>query len=593
MSIAINRLLNDFQQCLAELAVVSGGSYLPPAGVIETMREAAGRVDGLDSAQLIAQSSAASGARRNKGDGFGFVLDILSSGPGMQLAGGGMEALLRRFQRDHEEDQVASQEFADGAQACGRALDDIRDSSEIGLSEILGSAIPIVQLVTRLVRLHPIMRLTGMVGTLASMVIEPAVANFMRTVGDRDDAICGCYEEFLRRCEQLCDKELVDPPALAPDASGDGPDGGDKAVECPPRVEKPVGGPLPANESAPPQPQSQAQAKFGDTSSQTTPVAEKPDFTKPVPEKLVAEPCPPGEINEPGPPQKAEPESALPKTPSPESLLPEPALAEEPLPESPLPEPELPDMTPRTQMASSVEFGCDVAKSCVGQIARAGLGMAMVGAQLVQETAAECLEQFNCQPPQPEPAPQPVEPECPPEQQPAPEPEPDCPPEEKSVPEPQPEPEPDCPPEEKTVPEPTPEPMEKPAPEPEPAPEPTPEPEPAPVPEDEVIEKPMPEHSVDKKQFHSGPAQLAPEPQPEPVPEPVQSAQPEAPHPEAPQPDTSQPQPDPQPEPAPAQPEQPASPDQDGGENTTHEAEAGVAAAPEKTSGNTHRMGQW
>lgn len=107
MSIAINRLLNDFQQCLAELAVVSGGSYLPPAGVIETMREAAGRVDGLDSAQLIAQSSAASGARRDKGDGFGFVLDILSSGPGMQLAGGGMEAVLRRFQRDHEEDQVA------------------------------------------------------------------------------------------------------------------------------------------------------------------------------------------------------------------------------------------------------------------------------------------------------------------------------------------------------------------------------------------------------------------------------------------------------------------------------------------------------
>lgn len=588
MSIAINRLLNDFQQCLAELAVVSGGSYLPPAGVIETMREAAGRVDGLDSAQLIAQSSAASGARRNKGDGFGFVLDMLSSGPGMQLAGGGMEALLRRFQHDHEEDQVASQEFADGAQACGRALDDIRDSSEIGLSEILGSAIPIVQLVTRLVRLHPIMRLTGMVGTLASMVIEPAVAIFMRTVGDRDDAICGCYEEFLRRCQQLCDKELVDPPAIAPDASGDGPGCGDKLVECPAGVEKPEGGPTPANESAQSQPQpqpqpqrqSQAQAKFADTSSQTTPVAEKPDFTKPVAEKLVAEPCPPGEINEPGTPQKAMPESPLAETPLPEEPLPEPLLAEE----SSLPEPELPDMTPRTQMASSVELGYDVAKSCVGQIARAGLGMAMVGAQLVQETAAECLEQLNCQPPQPEPAPQPVEPECPPEPQPAPEPEPDCPPEEKPVPEPQPEPEPDCSPEEKTVPEPTPEPVEKPAPEPEPAPEPAPEPEPAPVPEDEVIEKPMPEHSVDKKQFHSGPAQLAPEP----APEPVQSAQPEAPHPEAPQP-----QPDPQPEPAPAKPEQPASPDQDGGENPTHEAEAGVAADPEKTSGNTHRMGQW
>lgn len=371
MSIAINRLLNDFQQCLAELAVVSGGSYLPPAGVIETMREAAGRVDGLDSAQLIAQSSAASGARRDKGDGFGFVLDILSSGPGMQLAGGGMEAVLRRFQRDHEEDQVAGQEFADGAQACGRAVDDIRDSSEIGLSEILGSAIPIVQLVTRLVRVHPIMRFTGMVGTLASMVIEPAVSNFMRTVGDRDDAICGCYEEFLRRCEQLCDKELVDPPEHVPDASGDGQGGGDKPVECPPGVEKPVGGPLPANESAHPQPpsqpqsqpQSQTQAKFGEASSQTTPVAEKPSFTKPGAEKLVAEPCPPGEINEPGTPQKA---------------MPEP-----PSPETSLPEPELPDMTPRTQMASSVQLGCDVAKSCVGQIARAGLGMAMVGAQLV------------------------------------------------------------------------------------------------------------------------------------------------------------------------------------------------------------------
>ena len=77
----------------------------------------------------------------------------------------------------------------------------------------------------------------------------------------------------------------------------------------------------------------------------------------------------------------------------------------------------------------------------------------------------------------------------------------------------------------------------------------------------------MPEHSVDKKQFHSGPAQVAPEPQ----------AQPETDVEQAPQP-----APNPQPEPASA-PEQ----------STKNDQEVPAVGDERAANGNTHRMGQW
>lgn len=549
MSVAINRLLNDFQQCLAELSVVSGGSYQPPVGVVDTMREAAGRVDGLDSSQLVAQSSAASGARRDKGDGFSYVLDILTSGSGMQLAGGGLEERLRDFQSDHEEDEVASKKFADDAQSCGTAVDDIRDSSEIGLSEILGSVIPIIQLVTRLLRLHPIMRITGMVGTLASMVIEPAVSAFMRMIGDRDDAICGCYEEFLRRCEQLCEKELVEPPKQASEAANPAIGGKQNTAESISAVEKPGDVPPistascePGTPSPPSHPVGQAEGK--------TATEQKPGPTGTS--GSAAEYC-----ETSGASQKVTDEhlrtECVPNTPEPQP--------------TPLPEPEqLDPAAPLTHTASSVQLGCEVAKSCVGELARVGLGMAVMGAQLVQEMATECLEQLRCEAAPSQPETQGIAPDQPPVQEPqtvqTAEP---CAPSKPCETETAPEPEPECPPEEK------PEPQLEPEPKPDPQPQPESEPKPDPEPKDEVIEKPMPEHSVDKKQFHSGPAQVAPETQskPEPAPEPVQPAQPATP---APQPE----------------PETPAEP----GHSAAHEPGDGEKEA-EKAGGNTHRMGQW
>lgn len=551
MSVAINRLLNDFQQCLAELSVVSGGSYQPPVGVVDTMREAAGRVDGLDSSQLVAQSSAASGARRDKGDGFSYVLDILTAGSGMQLAGGGLEERLRDFQSDHEEDEVASKKFADDAQSCGTAVDDIRDSSEIGLSEILGSVIPIIQLVTRLLRLHPIMRITGMVGTLASMVIEPAVSAFMRMIGDRDDAICGCYEEFLRRCEQLCEKELVEPPKQASEASSPAIGGKQNTAESTSAVEKPGGAPPISTASCEPGTPSQPSHSVGQAEGKT---ATEQKLGPTGTSGSAAEYC-----ETSGASQKVTDErlrtECVPNTPEPQP--------------TPLPEPEqLDPAAPLTHTASSVQLGCEVAKSCVGELARVGLGMAVMGAQLVQDLAAECLEQLRCEavPSQPETqgiapdqpsaqepqtvqAAEPCAPSKPCETETAPEPEPECPP----------EPEPECPPE------------EKPEPKPDPEPQPEPEPKPDPEPKDEVIEKPMPEHSVDKKQFHSGPAQVAPETQskPEPAAEPVQPSQPATPAPQL-------------------ESETPAEPDH----SAAHEPGDGENEA-EKAGGNTHRMGQW
>ena len=606
MSIQINRLLNDFQQCLAELAVVSGGSYAPPAGVIETMREAAGKVDGLDSAQLVAQSSAAAGARRDKGDGFRTVLDALSAGPGMQLAGGAIEELLQRFQSDHEADQIASQEFADGAQNCGNAVDDIRDSSELGLSEILGSVIPVVQIVTRLIRLHPVRRLGGMIGTLASMVSEPAVSAFMRVVGDRDDAISGCYEEFLRRCEQLCEKDLVDPPATEPEAPGDHGGGGDALApidcDCPPSGDMPGGGatepaqhsakkmhtdkhlaqPQPEQpqnkqqqmlhsqqiqaetqaqsvqnkhcETAPPakpgseastQPAGQSEGKVQSSSSMKTglsgkiaqaqaQVCESPTTTPSMAEKPEAEACEPREQREPceQPSQKAQPPQAV-EQPA------EPTQSAEPTQPEPEFQPEgQPAEAPPTRLASSVQNNCDIDICCIGQMAIAGLGMAVIGAQLIIETATQCLEQIECEAPQP---PVPEEPAPAPEPQPEPRPEPDCPPEEKPAPQPQPEPRPE------------------------------PVSEPIPEPDDEVIERPMPEHSVDKKQFHSGPAQVGPEaaPQPQPDPQPAPPAEQGPPS-----------------APAPAQ--EPAAP-----QPTPGNQEEPGAKPKEAAPGNTHRMGQW
>lgn len=557
MSVAINRLLNDFQQCLAELSVVSGGSYQPPVGVVDTMREAAGRVDGLDSSQLVAQSSAASGARRDKGDGFSYVLDILTAGSGMQLAGGGLEERLRDFQSDHEEDEVASKKFADDAQSCGTAVDDIRDSSEIGLSEILGSVIPIIQLVTRLLRLHPIMRITGMVGTLASMVIEPAVSAFMRMIGDRDDAICGCYEEFLRRCEQLCEKELVEPPKQASEASSPAIGGKQNTAESTSAVEKPGGAPPISTASCEPGTPSHPSHSVGQAEGKT---ATEQKLGPTGTSGSAAEYC-----ETSGASQKVTDErlrtECVPNTPEPQhTRLPEPEQLD-------------PAVSP-AHTASSVQLGCEVAKSCVGELARVGLGMAVMGAQLVQDMATECLEQLRCEAVPSQPETQGIEPDYPSAQEPqtvqaaescapskpcetetAPEPEPE------RLPEPEcaPEPEPECPPE------------EKPEPKPDPEPQPEPEPEPDPEPKDEVIEKPMPEHSVDKKQFHSGPAQVAPETQskPEPAPEPVQPSQPATP---APQPE----------------PETPAEPDH----SAAHEPGDGEKEA-EKAGGNTHRMGQW
>lgn len=533
MSIQVNRLLNDFQHCLAELAVVSGGSYVPPVGVIETMREAAGKVDGLDSAQLVAQSSAAAGARRDKGDGFRAVLDVLSAGSGMQLAGGALEELLRRFQSDHEEDQAAGREFADGAQNCGNAVDDIRDSSEIGLTEILGSTIPVVQIVTRLLRLHPVMRMGGIIATLANMIIEPAVSSFMRVVGDRDDAISGCYEEFLRRCEQMCDKELVDPPAggsCQPEQHSSQPG---KEVHS---------GKDMHTEKQQVQTEQQTTKQSAQTQTTQTQSAQTKQFeTKPLDKPLEpvppAKPVPEAPTNPAGQAEPCEPQQ--PCTPQP---------GQQPVP---APEPTQLGEAPTIRAASSIQSSCEIDICCIGQMAAAGLGMAAIGAQLVIDTATQCLEQMDCEVPQP-PAPEPqpvVESDCPPE--PAPQP----------VAEPTPEPEPE--------PEPCPDPQEKPDPEPipEPIPEPDPEPAPEPVSQEETIERPMPEHSVDKKQFHSGPAQVAPEPQ----------AQPETPVEQAPQP-----APNPQPEPASA-PEQ----------STKNDQEVPAAGDERAANGNTHRMGQW
>ena len=95
--------------------------------------------------------------------------------------------------------------------------------------------------------------------------------------------------------------------------------------------------------------------------------------------------------------------------------------------------------------------------------------------------------------------------------------------------------------------------------------------EPIPEPDDEVIERPMPEHSVDKKQFHSGPAQVGPEaaPQPQPDPQPAPPAEQGPPS-----------------APAPAQ--EPAAQQR----NPDNQEEPG-AKPKEAAPGNTHRMGQW
>ncbi|RUP89765.1 hypothetical protein D8M27_06435 [Corynebacterium pseudodiphtheriticum] len=71
---------------------------------------------------------------------------------------------------------------------------------------------------------------------------------------------------------------------------------------------------------------------------------------------------------------------------------------------------------------------------------------------------------------------------------------------------------------------------------------------------------------MDKKQFHSGPAQVAPETQSKPEPAPEQPA-------------TPAPQPEPE---TPAEPEHSAAHEPGDGENEA-----------EKAGGNTHRMGQW
>lgn len=535
MSTMVKSLLGDYSQAVSQFQAASQGGYSGPSTPIGLLGDMVGSVEGINPGDLVTNTVSAMGARRPGRGGNGLREFLL--GTVLSLAGGAIVDHLRGVQDDFEKERDEADDLVESAQQCSDAIEDVVDVSDSAVAELISAVIPLINILTMLLQRHPLGKvIIPVISRIGGELIDQTNDTITQTCRDRDTAIENCYDEFERRCIEVCERELPETPP-EPECGCE-----EKPKECPqPEPEacapaQPSPAPAPSAPSQPTQPSSPAVPQQPVEPKPETPAVppEKPEPTQPaaVPEKE----CPPAE----GKPQPAKPTEPHSVPTEPASTPPEeqhtpcschtekeaqscgcsehqreigttkPADAGAEVPAAPVEQevidcPEEPvrgeDCEKPEQPPVAGEGECKPEEACCGSLGLLGVGVAILGLGLLAEAAVDFVENL------PEPVPDPV-PEPKPEPEPQPEPEP-CPP-------PAPEPAPDNgvappPPELNNVPEPEAPPeklahmqaAEAPAPQPTPAPAPAPESAPGPAAGAEATPEMPPQESSETSSVHA------------------------------------------------------------------------------------------
>lgn len=549
MSTMVKSLLGDYSQAVSQFQAASRGGYSGPSTPIGLLGDMVGSVDGINPGDLVTNTASAMGARRPGRGGNGLREFLL--GTVLSLAGGAIMDHLRGVQDDFDKERDEADDLVESAQQCSDAIEDVVDVSDSAVAELISAVIPLINILTMLLQRHPLGKvIIPVISRIGGELIDQTNDTITQTCRDRDTAIENCYDEFERRCTEVCERELPETPP-EPECGCE-----EKRKECPqPEPEpcapaQPSPAPAPSTPSQPTQP-----AQPSAPAAPQQPVEPKPETPVAPPEK--PEPTQPATVPEKDcPPVEEKPQPATPSEPShvptePASTAPEeehtpcrcnaekepqscgcgehqrelgttkPADAGVDVPIEPVPQevvdcpenvepaaediecPEEPvgdeDCEEAEQPPGAEAGECKPEEACCGSLGLLGVGVAILGLGLLAEAAMDFVENL----PEPEPVPEPV-----PEPEPQPEPEP-CPP-------PAPEPAPDNgvtppPPELNNVPEPEVPPeklahmqaAEAPAPQPAPAPAPAPEPAPGPAAGAEATPEMPPQESSETSSVHA------------------------------------------------------------------------------------------
>lgn len=543
MSTMVKSLLGDYSQAVSQFQAASQGGYSGPSTPIGLLGDMVGSVDGINPGDLVTNTASAMGARRPGRGGNGLREFLL--GTVLSLAGGAIMDHLRGVQDDFDKERDEAGDLVESAQQCSDAIEDVVDVSDSAVAELISAVIPLINILTMLLQRHPLGKvIIPVISRIGGELIDQTNDTITQTCRDRDTAIENCYDEFERRCTEVCERELPETPP-EPECGCE-----EKRKECPqPEPEpcapaQPSPAPAPSTPSQPTQPAQPSAPAAPQQPVETkpeTPVAppEKPEPTQPatVPEKD----CPPVEekpqpAHVPTEPASTAPEEEhtpcrcnaekeaqscgcgahqrelgttkpadagveVPTEPVPQKVVDcpenvEPAAEDIECPEEPVGDEDCEE----AEQPPGAEAGeCKPEDACCGSLGLLGVGVAILGLGLLAEAAMDFVENL----PEPEPVPEPV-----PEPEPQPEPEP-CPP-------PAPEPAPDNgvtppPPELNNVPEPEVPPeklahmqaAEAPAPQPAPAPAPAPEPAPGPAAGAEATPEMPPQESSETSSVHA------------------------------------------------------------------------------------------
>ena len=549
MSTMVKSLLGDYSQAVSQFQAASRGGYSGPSTPIGLLGDMVGSVDGINPGDLVTNTASAMGARRPGRGGNGLREFLL--GTVLSLAGGAIMDHLRGVQDDFDKERDEAGDLVESAQQCSDAIEDVVDVSDSAVAELISAVIPLINILTMLLQRHPLGKvIIPVISRIGGELIDQTNDTITQTCRDRDTAIENCYDEFERRCTEVCERELPETPP-EPECGCE-----EKRKECPQPEPEPCASAQPSPAPAPSTPSQPTQpAQPSAPAAPQQPVEPKPETLVAPPEK--PEPTQPATVPEKDcPPVEEKPQPAPPTEPShvptePASTAPEeehtpcrcteekaahtcdcgehqrelgttkPADAGVDVPIEPVPqevvdcpEDEEPvaeeakcpeeslesDDCEESEQPPGAEAGeCKPEEACCGSLGLLGVGVAILGLGLLAEAAMDFVENL----PEPEPVPEPV-----PEPEPQPEPEP-CPP-------PAPEPAPDNgvtppPPELNNVPEPEAPPeklahmqaAEAPAPQPASAPAPAPGPVPGPAAGAEATPEMPPQESSETSSVHA------------------------------------------------------------------------------------------
>lgn len=545
MSTMVKSLLGDYSQAVSQFQAASRGGYSGPSTPIGLLGDMVGSVDGINPGDLVTNTASAMGARRPGRGGNGLREFLL--GTVLSLAGGAIMDHLRGVQDDFEKERDEAGDLVESAQQCSDAIEDVVDVSDSAVAELISAVIPLINILTMLLQRHPLGKvIIPVISRIGGELIDQTNDTITQTCRDRDTAIENCYDEFERRCTEVCERELPETPP-EPECGCE-----EKRKECPqpepepcaPAQPSPAPAPsTPSQPTQPAQPSAPAAPQQPVEPKPETPVAppEKPEPTQPatVPEKD----CPPVEEKpQPAPPTEpshvpTEPASTAPEEehtpcrcteekaahtcdcgehqrelgttkpadagvdvpiePVPQEVVDCPEDEEPVAEEAKCPEESLEsDDCEEPEQPPGAEAGeCKPEEACCGSLGLLGVGVAILGLGLLAEAAMDFVENLPEPEPVPEPVPEPEPEPCPP---PAPEPAPDNgvtppPPELNNVPEPE------APPEKLAHMQAA----EAPAPQPAPAPAPAPEPAPGPAAGAEATPEMPPQESSETSSVHA------------------------------------------------------------------------------------------